>query len=259
MDIDIHDIGLDESEAKAYLALLELGPSTVTEITKKAGLHRTLGYHLMEKLSLQGLVNRVGKGKKLHYVAEHPQILIRHLKNIQRTWEHRVEKAELTLPDLLSIYKLSGKPVLRFQQGLNAVKRMHEECLGANGDILSILDLESWHTPEFLDWAKMHNGERNRQKVKEKILLLDTPAARDWINHYRGSRIYTNYRWIDGSEADLLKGFGGELHIYNNALMFSILKNPQVVGVTIESSILAMITRTLFELAWKNSRSVFQK
>jgi len=43
MEDIINKLGLEKSEAAIYTALLELGPSTVTEITKKAGITRTRG------------------------------------------------------------------------------------------------------------------------------------------------------------------------------------------------------------------------
>ena len=61
----IKDLGLEENEAKVYQALLELGPSTVSQITKKAGITRTFGYQILQKLSIHGFVNRVsGEGCK---------------------------------------------------------------------------------------------------------------------------------------------------------------------------------------------------
>lgn len=259
MEPDIQQLGLDETEAKVYLALLQLGPSTVTEITKKAGITRTLGYHVLEKLGVQGLVNRVGEGKKLQYVVEHPRMLVQHVKNIRGSWERRLEHAEDILPDLLSLYKMSEKPVFRYQQGVTALKRMYEEALEAKSDIESILDVESWQTPEFWDWAKAYNRERNKRKVRERILLLDTPAAREWIKNYRGSRTHTVYRWVRGEQILPLKDFGGELHLYDNNLMFSLLKNPHIMGVTVESSILVRIVKTLFELAWQHAEPVYKK
>jgi sugar-specific transcriptional regulator TrmB len=65
----ISQLGLDETEGKVYLALLELGPATVDEITKKAGINRTLGYYALEKLGWYGLVDRAtGKDQNdLHF------------------------------------------------------------------------------------------------------------------------------------------------------------------------------------------------
>ncbi len=254
---DLKKFGLDENETKLYLTLLELGPSTVTEVTKKAAITRTLGYVILEKLGIFGLVTRAsGAGKKMKYAAEHPRNFIQYVKNKKSQWERNLSQAENLLPDLMALYKVRQKPVLRYQQGVEGVMPMYEEALEAKGDVLSILDVESWQDPAFWDWAKKYNRERNRQKVRERILLLDSPAGREWIKNYRGSRTYTVYRWVQPEDVTFTAGFGGELHIYNNRVMFSLLKKPDIMGVTIESPILSTILKSMFELAWKSARPV---
>jgi len=40
----LHSLGLSEKEIQVYEAALELGPSTLQEISQKAGILRTSGY-----------------------------------------------------------------------------------------------------------------------------------------------------------------------------------------------------------------------
>ena len=109
-------LGLEENEAKVYLALLELGAATVSEIAKKSGITRTNGYHVLQKLSWSGLVNIVsGKGKKIKYSAEHPRRLIQVATNKKSLWEEKVNDLKKILPDLISLYKVADKPVIRYQ------------------------------------------------------------------------------------------------------------------------------------------------
>ena len=103
----LNDLGLDENEGKIYQALLELGPSTVSQITKKASISRTFGYQILEKLSMYGFVNRVsGEGARIRFVAEHPRRLIQFIQNKKNHWERRLKEAEDRLPDLVGLYKI---------------------------------------------------------------------------------------------------------------------------------------------------------
>ena len=52
------------NEAKIYLALVELGRGTVTEVSKMASLNRTTGYDILEPYLLYGLANRASLGTK---------------------------------------------------------------------------------------------------------------------------------------------------------------------------------------------------
>lgn len=250
MDELLKQFGLDESEAKVYVALLELGPSTVTDITNKAGVTRTHGYIILEKLGLYGLVTRTKDGgKKMKYLAEHPRSLVQYVKNNKNNWERRIEKAEALLPDLVALYKVHDKPVVRYQEGVRGVESMFEEALESTSEILAVTDVESWQDPAFWEWAKAYNRERNRRKVSERILLLDTPQGRAWIQNYRPTR-FTTYRWIAREQAKGLLEFGGELNIYGSRVLIGLPKKAQRFSAVIESNVLANILRSMFEIVW---------
>ncbi len=251
----IQELGLEETEAKVYLALLELGPSTVSEITKKAGITRTLGYHVLEKLGWYGLVDQVsGKGAKIVFSAEHPQRLIQHIKNKKNQWQRTLEKVEQKLPDLVSLYKFADKPTIKYQEGIEGVKNIFEETLKSRSEILSIMDVEGWDVPDFRTWARSYNRERSKNKIHERILLLDTPIARSWLEDYQGSFKYTEYRWIKKQQLKGIELFGGEINVYENKVVMALLKEPNRMGILIESSALSNILKALFELTWSNAK-----
>lgn len=252
----IKEFGFDDDEAKVYVALLELGPATVSEVTKKAGVTRTLGYVVLDKLGMIGLVTRArDKSKKMKFVAEHPQNFVQYVKNKKNSWERKVEKAENLLPELLSVYKIKEKPVIRYQEGVKGIITLFEESLQSKTEILSVADVESWQDPEFWDWAKNYNRERNKHKVKERILLLDTPQGRAWIKNYRSSP-YTIYRWVTREQAKGLLEFGGELNIYENKVVIALPKKSDRMLAMIESRVLANILRSMFEIVWEVAKPV---
>lgn len=248
----IKDLGLEENEARVYQALLELGPSTVSQITKKAGITRTFGYQILQKLSVYGFVNRVsGEGTKIRFVAEHPRRLVQFIQNKKNQWERRLKEAEDRLPDLVSLYKLADKPTIKYLEGIEGVKSIYTQTLESKEEILSILDIEGWDIPEFQKWGKEYNRERSAKKVKERILMYDTPQGRAWMKNYHGSFKYTKCRWIKPEDLPGIREFGGEINIYENKVVMALLKKPNIMGVMIESEALSNILKGLFELAWK--------
>ncbi len=247
-----NNFGLDENEAKVYQALLELGPSTVSEITKKAGITRTFGYQILEKLSISGLVDRVsGKDVKIRYAAEHPRRLVQFIQSRKNQWDQRLKEIEQHLPDLISLYKVAEKPTVKYQEGVEGVKTIYSQTLDSQEEILSVLDIEGWDIKEFRQWGKEYNRERSIKKINERVLMLDTTRGRKWMKDYRGSFKYTHYRWIKPEQLKGLKEFGGDINIYENKVVMALLKKPNLMGVMIESSALANILKGLFELAWK--------
>jgi sugar-specific transcriptional regulator TrmB len=248
----INQLGLDDTEAKVYLALLELGPSDVTEITKKAGITRTLGYHVLEKLGWYGLVDRVsGKSKVMVYTAEHPRRLLQHLKNKKNSWEKKAKHVETLLPKLFSLYKIADKPVVRYQQGEQGLKNIYAESLESETEILSIADLEGWDMPEFKKWGQDYNRERGKRKIHERLIILDTQKGRDWMNDYKGSYRYTHVRWIKREQLPGIEDFYGEINVYNGNKIVFITHSPHKMGVVVESRELTRILTALYELAWQ--------
>jgi sugar-specific transcriptional regulator TrmB len=251
MQNSLDHLGLDKHEAVIYQALLELGPSTVSQITKKAGITRTFGYPILEKLSEQGLVSKAsGQGKKIHYAAQHPRRLVQYIENRKNQWERRLKEAENVLPDLVSIYKLAEKPTIRFQEGLEGAKSVYMESLESKEEILAIADIDSYDTPEFRKWGQEYNRQRSLLKIHEKLLLLDTPKARLWMENYKGSFKYTEFRWIRPDQLPGIMEFYGEINIFENKVLLMTVKKPNYMGVIIESKALAGIFKSLFGLAW---------
>jgi sugar-specific transcriptional regulator TrmB len=251
MDNLVNNLGLDQNEASVYQALLELGPATVSQITKKAGITRTFGYQILEKLSINGLVDRVsGEGAKIRYAAEHPRRLVQFIKNRKNQWERRLKEAEQRLPDLVSLYKVAEKPIVKYQEGFEGVKNIYNQTLKSKEEILSILDIEGWDVPELRQYGKEYNQKRSEQKIKERVLILDTPQGRDWMKNYHGSFKYTHYRWIKPEQLSSIKDFGSEINIYENKVVMALLKKPNLMGVMVESTALASVLKGMFELAW---------
>ena len=73
-------IGLSDNETSAYIALLELGRGTVSQISRKASLNRTTGYDVLGRLVSKKLVSISGKEPKQEYLAESPD----QLENLMR-------------------------------------------------------------------------------------------------------------------------------------------------------------------------------
>lgn len=260
MKYDLTEFGLDEAEAAVYSAFLEIGTATVSEVTKAAGITRTLGYHVIDKLIKKGLVDGVLSESKKLYRANHPRSLSNYVKKREKEWQRKSEKMDDILSELVNAYKYDKKPVIRYQEGVQGVIKMYEEKLHAKTEIYSVQDVESWKTPEFWDWANAYHKRRTRKGVQERILLLDTPAGRSLVENYKGIPQATTYRWVSKEHAKSLLQFGGAVDAYDDNVMISLIDQPRKMGIIIENSVLANIIRALFELAWDRAEpAVFKK
>src|SRR3989344_5601969 len=96
----LEDAGLTKTEAKIYLALLELGPSLAGEITKKSGIHRRSVYDAIERLIEKGLVSYMKTNNRKYFEAVKPDRLL----DILREKEENIKSI---IPELELKYKFS--------------------------------------------------------------------------------------------------------------------------------------------------------
>ncbi|MAF34904.1 hypothetical protein CMO91_03595 [Candidatus Woesearchaeota archaeon] len=72
----LEQLGLSKREAKAYLALLELGTSTVGSIVKKTGIPSSKIYEVLDRLMEKSLVSYVTIKHTKHFQAAEPEQII---------------------------------------------------------------------------------------------------------------------------------------------------------------------------------------
>ncbi|MBP9732474.1 MAG: hypothetical protein KBD29_03390 [Candidatus Magasanikbacteria bacterium] len=132
-------IGLAETEAKTYLALLELGSGTVTSITHRAGITRTLGYHSLDQLIELDLIEQKKNSQPAEFHVKHPRKLIEYAERQKNMWNNRINDAENLLPKLESSYTMLGRPFLSNRIGKEAVLDLYRTLYTNNNIVISLL------------------------------------------------------------------------------------------------------------------------
>ena len=117
------EIGFADKEAMVYLALLEMGPSTVSEIGRQAKINRTTGYDIVEMLCSKGLANALGEGSIKKYVAENPEKIIALSQAQFEEAKNQFEASKKLLPELKSIFQKAEKPRVKFYEGKEEMKQ----------------------------------------------------------------------------------------------------------------------------------------
>lgn len=130
------DIGLSDKEIAVYLSALELGESSVLDISKKSRVNRTTIYPIIDSLTKKGLMSLVQKGKKQYFFAESPS----KIKAFVDSKINQLEASKGSLPELVKQLsaienRRSNKPIVRFYEGNEGINSMLEEFLDTNEKI----------------------------------------------------------------------------------------------------------------------------
>lgn len=239
---DIQSLGLNEKEAKVYLASLELGQATVQKISAKAGIKRPTTYFIVEGLMERGLMSSYYQGKKQFFMAEMPERILDLIAKERKDLDLREEQFKRLLPELQSINNRNkDKPVVKYYEGKDGVIAMTLEHMKTSKN------------------QKIYNIF-SRDIVEQAITAEDLSSIR---KERLGSKLTTKtiYTREKGDlqnveDADLVRLPASEFPVscdiafYEDKVRIASFKD-RLVGVVIEDKEIAQSLRALFELAWK--------
>jgi len=164
MDTEVlQEIGLNTTEIKVYLALLELGSALAGEITKKSKINRTNVYDSLEKLIDKGLVVYSMSANRKVFESVGPHQLKEILKE-------RQNKLDILMPELEEVYKKtkSKEESLTFR-GKKGIKSLFEDVLKDKKDLF-VYGAESKFADIFPAYQKYWNKRRAEEKIKVQII-----------------------------------------------------------------------------------------
>ncbi|MDD9954587.1 MAG: hypothetical protein OXR66_09745 [Candidatus Woesearchaeota archaeon] len=164
----LQELGLSENEAAVYHALLQLGPSTVGPITKKAHLYRVIVYDTLEKLMRRGLVTYSLKRNWKYFTAENPRRLVEMMQEKQKTAAKLAKELEQIQAD---VEIAQGAFIYEGWNGIRTAQEQYfsEMKSNAGGEYLMVGASKSLH--KRLD-AFFNEFHRKRAKIGVPAKLL---------------------------------------------------------------------------------------
>ncbi|MDD3487622.1 MAG: helix-turn-helix domain-containing protein [Candidatus Moranbacteria bacterium] len=235
----LQQIGLNEKQAKIYLASLELGETTIKEIAKKADLKRTTIYDLIDEMINAGYIKLTAEGKKKKYLAANPE-------ELQAIVKKRESLLSQILPLLNSISNVSrGKPKIWFYNGIEGLKDVYSDSLKYSGEILAIGG-ETTVKALGHDWILGYIKKR----IQKDIHVRGIVAKSEFIEKEYTSKDQEQFRASKIIDAKKYP-FPVEINIYGHQRVFFVSARDQM-GVIIESPEIHQTMKSFFELLWDN-------
>ncbi len=232
---DLHTLGLSKTEVSVYLFLLENGVSTPAQIAKGAGILRTNGYHILQSLQAQGLIEPQTKGKRQSYLARDPEALFRNIDN-------KREAISRILPDLRGLYTTQkNKPKIQFYDGREQIKEVYLRSLEAK-------EIYATGSIKTLDKALGTFFRSYTLEVKKRgIMIHDLPthASRDETGPFTQSVLKGLYdaKYLPAKHDDVPT----DMLVWNDCIAHITLEEPFFATV-ITSPLLAKTMRTLLQI-----------
>ncbi len=238
-------VGFSDKEVSVYLALLSLGKGTVTQISKKAGINRPTGYHVLASLESKELVKVSGKEPKQEYVALSPdqieKMLLKKIENDQIF----IREARKIIPELKSIHNISDRPKVSFYEGRDGIERVYEDTLTSSEPIRAYASVENMHEGlpgYFPEYYKRRAGKG----IAIRAIIPDSPTGRERKN-------FDNKEMRESALVPRkMFDFIPEINIYDNKVMIASWREK--LGIIIESSEIADAMKKIYELSWSEAK-----
>ncbi len=234
------ELGLNEKEAKVYLACLSLGPTTVLKIAGVTEIKRPSVYPIIERLKQLGLMSEEIRGFKTFYRTESPE-------KLELILEERKAKFKNALPDFSQLYNLQGQhDVIKRFEGLLAVKTVYDDLLRnikPHEDYLIIADQEKWLKLDeefFSDFAR----RRAKLPINIRALQVDTVTGQWWKKHEKNFN--TKVKLLPKNISSMATNV---VITPQTLLIHQII--PPVTALVIENKSAIRLHQQLFEVIWQ--------
>jgi len=239
----LEKFGLTDKESAVYVALLELGQAEVSAIAMQARIKRPTAYFVLRDLESKGFVSSIISGKTKKFVAEDPKKLLALEKS-------KLADLETALPGLLGLtIKNQYKPGVRFFSGKEGVKAVYEETLlqPSGSEMLSIGNAQAIEEsiPGFPNW---YIKRRVAGGLKMRAITPNTPAMA--MVKERDAHELRHTRLLDPTQFTV----GVEINIYGNKVAAVSVVENELVGIIIESQVLAQAQKQIFEIMWNAAK-----
>jgi sugar-specific transcriptional regulator TrmB len=240
-------IGLTDGEIKAYLALLEVGPSSIGKIIKKSKVSGSKAYEVLDRLMGKGLVSSITKNNVKHFEAASPEKILDYLE--EKKQDIDVEKVEVQkiIPDLILKQKSTKKSEVRVFTGWEGMKTAEEDILGSleKGDEWVSMGL-TWQPKEWEIYFNKKQIERAEKGIIHKHLLNKKYKS---LYETRKHLPHTEFRFLSEQME-----MPTSTEVYKNkvAIFIVIKENPMVI--IIENENVANSFRKYFYVMWKMAK-----
>lgn len=246
----LQQIGLNSTQAEAYLALLKQPDATPPELAKMIGVTRTNAYELLDQLLGLELVIKEERGSKYTFKAKSPTALKRMLLKRQQSLRSQLEQLDGILPSLLSTYRLTqDQPGVLHLEGKQGLWALYDDIIRQKDEVLI--------------FPSQHDRDN-----EEIVQAIDEQIARQVQAGIQVRAIYPRNSKFTAKDVKLFDQnlvnirlfsdtkFPGQIMVYGNNIAMNTFRES-IVTIIITNPELAETMRVIFEVLWNLGKGIW--
>ncbi|MEK6848646.1 MAG: helix-turn-helix domain-containing protein [Nanoarchaeota archaeon] len=231
----LETLNLSKTEAKVYLALLQIGETPVGQLAKKLQSHRTNVYDSLNNLHEKGMVSFTIKNGTKNFKASNPDTIL----SIFKTKEAEIAEA---ISEIKSISRNVEESEAYFSQGINSAKQAMLDTLNSGEVLIFTIPKKAAENLEAFF------SEYHKQRIKKKILLRQI-CNQEITEHLAKLKKLplTKARFLsakyDSPVSTIISGNKTTLIIWTNPVSVITINNPEVSAAY----------RNYFDILWESA------
>lgn len=235
--------GLTEGEAKVYLALSELGSSTVGPVVKKSGIAYSNIYDVLDRLIKKGVVSFVIKSKTKYFQAAPPSNLIDYLNNMEKEIVSQKEQLKAVLKDIEKLQESKESQEAEVFIGKKGLRAAYEKLF--KNEVSKEEYLFFYIHDE--NYAEESNYFYNSIVELVRKFNVKGIANKEWRKSWFAKKIkFWKVKFVDFP-------IPGNIDVIKDKV-FIVSWKPSVVGILIHSKEIADNFKMYFNEVWKKAK-----
>ncbi len=250
MDITpLREAGLTEGETKVYLALNEIGLSTIGPILEKSRITKSIIYRILDRLIEKGLVSYVIKDKTRHYQAAQPEKILEYIDTRKREMDENKAKVEAMLPELLLKQKMSAKSEATIYEGFKGIMTVYDKRFDKlkKGDEYFFFGLPAEQPAYYHAYWQKDHVKRAKKGIRVKM-LYNPKVSEEVLRNRNGFKLCEARRMpLDVTTPAWILG-------YKDVTVIGLPLADRPFAFEIVNQEVADSFRSYFEWFWKRSK-----
>jgi predicted DNA-binding transcriptional regulator len=224
---NLKSVGLEEKEAKIYLALLKFGQANVSDIADEAGIKRPTAYVVLDELRKKGLVLKIPHAKKTIFAAKTPdEFFDQTIANINQF--------EKILPKLRSMNPSKKAIKTVYFEGADGLKEAMYYRIDELKDTIDegFFAKNDGTLPQVVtDIFQKWNSDREKLRIKMGGVTPDHPSTREYQEKYPNFMADMKFAPLEDYSSDISIEVTKEFVriVDGHELKAIIIENPRVV------------------------------
>ncbi len=174
----LEKIGFTKGEIKVYMALIELGESSIGPLSKKSGVTPAKVYGITERLKEKGLITTIIKSDAKRFQAFNPDRLLDFLEDKEKEVAQQKNEIRELIPGLVSKQGKGAEQNAQVYETIGGIRALYNEiiaCLEKNKEEFIGFTLgDEYENPKANLFFRNYDAKRRRLGIKIKLLAPES-------------------------------------------------------------------------------------